>query len=492
MSNARPVMAFRPKRTKQPVDGTRNLRKSPCEHTQLAEQVAKESYVNELVELADEMDGSLMLDQSGYLSGTVLGSTRIANQTQRLDQSEHSIHGWSGQIRTTSQSNQNQGQMLINQLKNPVSASGYQSSKYHGDSKSRVKQSDEEANIFRSTNNFFLAAHPHLNKGGYSQKLLSWFSTSTNSSDPRGAENIGSAPDESKIRPRLMFNQKSKQITRSTIFGGKEYKDEYLSGEPASDPAEPLSVRKVLSNSTSRRSFAIGNLMTLQDLGRCDVAKDPTPPTIGFLQNQRGYISLTNFRKKSASRIDSRMEMRTGHECLVQTNPKSKLIHLSSQKLHESAQIKKSRSADLTFEFDEKHRKFGSQDPSFNQYLQKPQPGMHDRRLVSGKTKNNSSKPGELKITLNNFHLVPTGTRLNSSSSLSRYRIQQKPTKLPTKPGGQLYPSGHLSFEVRVPSACRPPASMVSHSRTAAHEEVRLSRSHSVGWLQPSLSRQYF
>ena len=514
MSNVRPVMAFRPKRTQQSGQAARKLRKSSCEHVQPKEPEAKEFYVSELVELADEMDGSLLLDNSGYLSGAVMGDAQISPQTQRLDPSENSIHGWSGQLKLAHQSNRNLGvfsylasnqnnsEMDVNPSRNMVLNTESKGLKYHGATYHRSKESDEGFSGFKSTNNFFLAANPHLNTSTYPQKLLSWFSTSTNSSDPKAIRNLGKASDQSKIRSRLVFHQKSKQITRSGVFFGRDSNPLHKSGDQEGDPAEPLSIRRVLSNSSSRESLALEKLMAVQELVACDSArgKDPRPPTLGFVQNQRGYISFTNFRKKSASRLDSRIEVRTPQTNLVQSGSKKHQVVSNSQNPEGTGETNKHRSADLAFHLKGQYSKFGSQDNCSNQYIHKPASGMLNGRLVSAATKPNPGVNGEQHLTLNNTYLVPTGTRLNSSSCLSRYRIQQKPQKLLNKPSGPTQPcrqlslgrSSNLSFEVKVSSACRPPSSQINSGITAASAQAKLYRSHSVGWLKPSAPKTYF
>lgn len=488
-------------------------------------------YVNELVEIADEMDGSLLLDQSGFQSGTNAFDTRAAEQTQ-VPGMDGCFNGWSGknqQLTNTLPSRMfepnisyhrsrkfgssagsffDAKRILKLDMKKEPQLSSPELVEIKGDSGANKYFSDSKFQEFYvdhagcySKTNFFQEANPHLKKS-YPTKLSSWFSGSTKPSHGYAYHN-----SESVSKDRLLSGVYAGNGTVHSTKTSKSDLNQYWHSKYSvlpyqGDPAESLSIRRALGNSHSLDSaeFPINGLREEDDRQKSIFDKAQRPNTLGYIPSSRGYIPFTNFRKHAVKQEEvlGRSPSVSGDSGRNEPEQRMRSAVVRKQILNPNPNIAdglplpgKQGSVFRRVDHDgsnlvpeKKVRRIATshvQTRSFGGFLTRQPAGTQHR--------NDQEFKGELR--LNNTYLVRSAARTKIANSSPNLKVHKQAPHYQTglvapEPVSQ-QPVKPINLSLAGVRLQEPPVPFsVRIGRPSATARSQLSRSHSAGWLKPS------
>ena len=489
-------------------------------------------YVNELVEIADEMDGSLLLDQSGYQSGANALDTRATEnfQTPGMD---GCFNGWSGKNQKLAntlpsrmfesnipyQRSRNLGSsagsffntkgILKLDLKKEAQVSSPElletkgdcgANKYFSDSKFQEFYVDQ-AGIYSKTN-FFQEANPHLKKS-YPTKLASWFSGSTKPSHGNAYPN-----SESVCKDRL---QSAVYGAKGILSSGKTsqsdlnqyWQTKYSVLPYQADPAESVSIRRALGSSHSQDSaeFHANGLGDEDGRQKSIFDKARRPNTLGYIPSSRGYIPFTNFRKHAVKKEEVLARSPSFSGDSGRNVPEHRLMSAVAPKQTQNPIPNIAEDLPLPGKQSSVFRRienFGSNHESGVRRIATSQAqarsfgGFLTRQSTGSQNRHDQEAKGELR--LNNTYLVRSAARTKQAYSSPNLKVHKRsshsqtglagPEPLPQKPQKPINLSlaGVRLQEPPVPFSVR-------IGRPSATARSQLSRSHSAGWLKPSPHR---
>lgn len=284
-------------------------------------------YVNELVEIADEIDGSLLLDQSGLQSGVNCHENKAAETFNELQPMDDCFKGWSfrnPQLTNTTPAsvfdrkiNYQRGKKFglstssffenTRALQHQVRKESHPSNpdidnlvvdqgvvKYFSDSKFQEFYADHGG--FYSKTNFFQDSHAHLKKS-YPNKLSSWFSGTTQPSQHFVGNSISKDPSS----PEAHTGKGTTRSTKLSLSNLDWFLQTKYPGPPyQGDPAESRSIRRALGKSESLDSADIMRTGQKESESRYKSIFDKAqrPNTLGYIPNPRGYIPFTDYRRQ--------------------------------------------------------------------------------------------------------------------------------------------------------------------------------------------------
>lgn len=488
-------------------------------------------YVNELVEIADEMDGSLLLDQSGFQSGTNAFDTR-ATENNQVPGIDGCFNGWSGKNQQLAnalpsrmfESNisyqrskkfgssagsffDTKGILKLDMKKEPQLSSpelleikgDLGANKYFSDSKFQEFYVDHAG--FYSKTNFFQEANPHLKKS-YPTKLSSWFSGSTKPSHGHAYHNSESVSKD-RLLSGVYAGKGTVHSTKTSQSDLNQYWQTKYSVLPyQGDPAESLSIRRALGNSHSLDSaeFPANGQREDDDRYKSIFDKAQRPNTLGYIPSSRGYIPFTDFRKHAvkkeevlarsssisgdSGRNEPEQRMRSAVARKQIQNPTPNIADGLPLPGKQGSVFRRVDNLGFNPEPEKQVRRIATshvQTRSFGGFL--------TRQPAGSQPRHDQEVKGELR--LNNTYLVRSAARtkiFHSSPSLKVHKrsphyqtglvVPEPVSQQPVKPinlslAGVRLQEPPVPFSVRI-------------GRPSATARSQLSRSQSAGWLMPS------